>query len=307
MGKLLLSRLFSAIVVMLGVSFFVFMLIHLIPGDPVEVMLGESANIADKAELRQQLGLDVPLMQQMVSFFTNLLHFDLGHSIYSHRPVTEMLLERLPATAELALVSLLVAALIAFPLGMMAALKKGSFWDQLAMVVALSGVSIPNFWLGPMLIMLFSLTLGWLPVSGNEVAASIILPAIALGTALAAILSRMIRSTLIDILSEDYIKTAYAKGLSPTTVVMRHGLRNAFLPIITILGLQFGTLLAGAVITEIVFSWPGVGQLIIEAIQKRDYPLLQGCVLLISLSYVVVNTLTDLAYSLLDPRIRVSH
>ncbi|RMH11519.1 MAG: ABC transporter permease [Gammaproteobacteria bacterium] len=305
MWHVIFARLGSALVVVLGVSLMVFLLIHLIPGDPVEVMLGESANPADKVALRHQLGLDQPLLSQLRDYYSSLVHLDLGQSIYSREDVAEKIFSRLPATAELALISLGVAISIAFPLGMLAALKRGSLWDHLTMMMALSGVSIPNFWLGPILIIVFSLGLGWFPVSGNESVLGIVLPAVTLGTALAAVLSRMVRSTLVDVLSEDYILTARAKGLAPFFIVYRHGLRNALLPVVTVLGLQFGTLLAGAVITEIVFSWPGVGQLTIEAIQKRDYPVLQGCVLLISLSYVLVNTMTDLVYQFLDPRIRL--
>jgi len=201
---------------------------------------------------------------------------------------------------------LLVAVLVALPLGSIAALRKDSIYDNGAMVFSLLGVSIPNFWMGPLLILLFSLTLGWLPVSGRDGLASLVLPALTLGTALAAILARMVRSTLLEVLGEDYIRTARAKGLRESAVVVHHALRNASLPIITVLGLQLGTLLGGAVITEIIFAWPGVGQLTIESIQRRDYPVVQACILLISLSYVLVNTLTDFVYAWLDPRVRYS-
>ncbi len=301
----LLARLFSAAVVIFGVLCLVFFLIHLVPGDPVEVMLGESARPADREALRAALGLNQPLATQFLHYLNNLLHFDLGTSLHSKRPISEILLERLPATLELSLAALVVAVLIAFPLGVLSAVRKDSVWDHLAMGVSLGGVAIPNFLLGPLLILFFSLWLGWFPVSGREGAGSLVLPALTLGTALAAILSRMLRATLLDVLNEDYIRTARAKGLSPRVVIWKHALRNALLPIITLLGLQLGALLGGAVITEVVFSWPGVGQLVIEAIQRRDYPLVQACVLLISLTYVLVNTLTDVAYGLADPRIRV--
>ncbi len=229
----------------------------------------------------------------------------LGTSLHSKRPISDILLERLPATLELSLAALVVAVLIAFPLGVLSAVRKDSVWDHLAMGVSLGGVAIPNFLLGPLLILGFSLWLGWFPVSGREGPGSLVLPALTLGTALAAILSRMLRATLLEVLNEDYIRTARAKGLSPRVVIWKHALRNALLPVITLLGLQLGALLGGAVITEVVFSWPGLGQLVIEAIQRRDYPLVQACVLLISLTYVVVNTLTDVAYGLADPRIRV--
>ena len=301
----LLARLFSAAVVIIGVLCLVFFLIHLVPGDPVEVMLGESARPADREALRAALGLDRPLMTQFLHYLDGLLRFDLGTSLHSKRPIGEILLERLPATIELSLAALLVAVVIAFPLGMLSAVRKDSLWDHLAMGVSLGGVAIPNFLLGPLLILLFALWLGWLPVSGREGAGSLVLPALTLGTALAAILSRMLRATLLEVLGEDYVRTARAKGLAPRTVIWKHALRNALLPMITLLGLQLGALLGGAVITEVVFSWPGIGQLVIEAIQRRDYPLVQACVLLISLTYVTVNTLTDVAYGLADPRIRV--
>ncbi len=305
MMRFLVSRLASALVVILGVSVLVFFLIHLVPGDPVEVMLGEGSQPADREALRRALGLDLPVHVQLGHYLQGLLQFDLGVSLHSRRPIGEILLERIPATLELALAGLVVAVLIALPLGIIAALRKDTPWDGGAMAFAMLGVSIPNFWMGPLLILVFSLWLGWLPVSGREGPASLVLPALTLGTAMAAILSRMIRATLLEVLNEDYIRTARAKGLSWGQVVRRHALRNAMLPVITLLGLQLGALLAGAVITEIVFSWPGIGQLVIESIQHRDYPVVQACVLLISLAYVLVNTFTDLCYAWLDPRIRL--
>jgi peptide/nickel transport system permease protein len=304
MLNFILSRLLSVFIVTLGVITLVFFLIHLVPGDPIQVMLGERATLADQEALRHQLGLDQPLLTQWVNYLGQLLQGDLGTSLHSKEPINELLLQRLPATLELAFAGLLVALLIALPLGSIAALRKGSVYDQGAMVFSLLGVSIPNFWMGPMLIIIFSLWLGWLPVSGREGLLSIILPALTLGTALAAILARMVRSTLLEVLHEDYIRTARAKGLSEIAMIIHHALRNAALPIITILGLQLGTLLGGAVITETVFAWPGIGQLTIESIQRRDYPVVQACVLLISLSYVFVNTLTDILYAGLDPRVR---
>ncbi|MFC1750484.1 nickel ABC transporter permease [Pseudomonadota bacterium] len=305
MLNFLLSRLVSALFVVLGVSLLVFFLIHMVPGDPIEVMLGESAQPADREALRHALGLDQPLLAQMGQYYGRLFQFDLGTSLYSQRPIADMLLERIPATAQLAVSSLLVAMFIAFPLGVLAAVRKGSRWDQGAMGLSLVGVSVPNFVMGPILILVFSLWMGWFPVSGRNGFESLILPAFTLGTAMAAILSRMVRATLLETLNEDYIRTARAKGLSEGTVIWRHAMRNALLPVITLLGLQLGVLLGGAVITEVVFSWPGLGSLTIESIQKRDYPVVQACVLLISLTYVVVNTLTDLVYGWLDPRIRL--
>ncbi len=301
----ILSRLASALMVIFGVVFIVFMLIHLVPGDPVEVMLGESATSVDRQVLRHSLGLDLPLWQQFYHFIDGLLHFDLGHSLHSKQPISELISARIGPTLELALASLLVAFIIAFPLGILAALKKDKLADAAAMSFSLLGVSIPNFLMGPLLILLFSVVLGWFPVSGRSGLNSLVLPALTLGTALAAVLSRMIRASLLEVLNEDYIRTAKAKGLSQIRIIGLHALRNAMLPVITLIGLQIGALLAGAVITEIVFSWPGLGQLTIESIQKRDYPVVQACILLISTTYVVVNTMTDIVYGILDPRIRL--
>ena len=301
----ILSRIASACIVIFGVVLIVFMLIHMVPGDPVEVMLGESATAIDREALRHSLGLDQPLWQQFYQFLQGLSHFDLGHSLHSKQAISEIIAARIGPTAELALASLLVAFLIAFPLGILAALKKDRLGDAAAMSFSLLGVSIPNFLMGPLLILLFSVLLGWFPVSGKSGLDSLVLPALTLGTALAAVLSRMIRASLLEVLNEDYIRTAKAKGLSRVRIIGLHALRNAMLPVITLIGLQIGALLAGAVITEIVFSWPGLGQLTIESIQKRDYPVVQACILLISTTYVVVNTLTDIVYGLLDPRIRL--
>jgi len=305
MIKYIIMRLLSALFVVVGVICLVFFLIHLVPGDPIEVMLGESAQPADREALRQSLGLDQPLLQQLGSFFYHLLQFDFGQSLYSKQPIIDILAERIPATVELALSGLVVAIAIALPLGIMSALNRGKPWDKVAMSFSLLGVSIPNFWMGPILILIFSLWLGWFPVSGREGIDSLVLPALTLGTAMAAILSRMIRATLLEVLGEDYIRTARAKGLTEPVVILKHALRNALLPVITLIGLQLGTLLGGAVITEMVFSWPGLGQLTIESIHRRDYPVLQMCVLVISVTYVVVNTLTDMVYGWLDPRIRL--
>ncbi len=305
MPQFLIARLLSAAIVVTGVICLVFLLIHLVPGDPVEVMLGEAAQPADREELRSALGLDKPLSVQLLHYFQDLTHLDLGTSLHSKRPILDILLERLPATLELAAAALIVAVILALPLGIIAAVRQDTGWDHGAMGFAMLGVSIPNFVMGPLLILGFSVYLGWFPVSGREGVGSLVLPALTLGTALAAVLSRMVRSALLEVLGEDYVRTARAKGLSERTVILHHALRNASLPVITVLGLQLGTLLGGAVITEMVFSWPGIGQLTIEAIQRRDYPVLQACVLLISLSYVLVNTLTDLVYAWLDPRVRL--
>lgn len=307
MWLVILRRLASTAVVVLGVVVLVFLLIHLIPGDPVDVMLGESAQTADREALRVSLGLDKPILDQLIIYINGLIHFDLGRSLHSQQPITALLAERLPATVELALAALLVTLVLALPLGLVAAARHNTAWDQGAMAFSLLGVSIPNFWMGPLLILVFALWLGWFPVSGREEVGAVILPALTLGTSLAAILARMIRSSVLEVLSENFIRTAYAKGLSRRHVLIRHALPNAMLPVITILGLQLGTLLAGAVITETVFSWPGIGLLTIEAIQSRDYPVVQACVLVIALTYVLINSFTDLLYALIDPRIRVGN
>ena len=300
----ILRRLLWVVPVILGVSTLVFFFIHLIPGDPVELMLGESAEPADKEALREELGLNKPILYQYAHFLGGLFRGDLGRSLHTHKPVVETLLSRFPATLELTITALCVAVLIAIPVGVVAATRQYSFIDNSSMFLALFGVSMPNFWLGPMLIILFSINLGWLPVSGKGGWEHLVLPAITLGMAMAAILTRMTRSSVLEVIHEDYIRTARAKGLRESRVIFKHALRNALIPVITLLGLQFGALLSGAVITETIFAWPGIGRLTIEAINKRDYPLVQGCVLTISLSYVLVNLLVDLVYSLVDPRIK---
>jgi len=305
MLKFIASRLLSTAIVVFGVITLVFLLIHIVPGDPVEVMLGESAPTADREMLRKNLGLDQPLLTQFGQYLGKLARGDLGESLHSKQPVSAILAERLPSTAILAVAGLGIALLISLPLGALAAMKQHTIWDSGAMTFALLGISIPHFWFGPLLILVFSLWLGWLPVSGQNHPMSLILPALTLGTALAAILSRMTRAVLLETLKEDYIRTARSKGLSETSIVLHHALKNAALPILTLLGLQLGALLGGAVITEIIFAWPGLGYTLVEAIQRRDYPVVQACVLLISLTYVLVNTATDLLYGYFDPRIRL--
>jgi peptide/nickel transport system permease protein len=305
MRAYLVSRLLSAVWVIAGVSSLVFFMIHWVPGDPVEVMLGESATATDRVALRASLGLDQPLLQQWANFLSGAVRLDLGSSLYGGEPVLELLRTRYPATLELAGLAFVIALLIALPLGILAAVRRGTRWDLGAMSFSLLGVSIPNFWLGPLLVMLFSVALGWFPVSGRGGPLSVVLPSITLGTALAAILSRMVRSSLLEVLGEDYIRSARAKGLSPYQVVVGHALRNAWLPVLTVLGMQLGALLGGAVVTETVFNWPGIGSLLVESIQRRDYPVVQGCVLSISLCYVVINLLTDLVYAWVDPRVRL--
>lgn len=304
MTHFLVTRILSAMLAILGVICLVFLLIHLIPGDPVEVMLGESAQPTDKESLRHALGLDLPLHQQWWIYFKGLLHLDLGTSLFSGRAIVDLLIERIPATLYLSFVSLVVAIGLALPLGLVAAVRQHTPLDYGAMGFALFGMSIPNFWMGPLLILVGALWLGWFPVSGQEGWNSVVLPALTLGTAMAAILARMIRSSVLEVLGEDFMRTARAKGLSSTRAVLHHALPNALLPILTLLGLQLGGLLGGAVITETVFAWPGLGLLMIEAIQQRDYPVVQAAVLCISVTYIVVNLLTDVLYAWLDPRIQ---
>lgn len=301
----LLRLLGSVIFVSWIVGTLVFFLIHLVPGDPVAVMLGDWANTADENALRAQLGLDQPILMQYLHYLQGVIQLDLGQSLFFQQDVSSLIAERFPMTLQLALMALAIAVLIAFPLGIWAALRVGRWPDHLSMSVSLLGVSIPNFWLGPMLILFFSLFLGWFPVSGADQPYSWVLPAITLGTALAAILARMLRASLLEVMHEDYIRTAKAKGLSGRLVYGRHALMNALLPVVTILGLQLGTLLGGAVITEVVFDWPGLGQLLVESIQRRDYPVVQACILVISVAYITVNGLTELVYAWLDPRIRI--
>ncbi len=305
MPAYLASRLLNALWVLFGVTTLVFFLVHWVPGDPVAVMLGESASAADTQALRHALGLDRPLTEQWLAFLSGVLSLDLGSSLYYREPVFSLLMARLGATLELTALAFLVALLVALPMGLLAAARKDSVWDRSAMGFSLLGVSLPNFWLGPLLVMVFSLGLGWFPVSGRSGLLSVVLPAVTLGTGLAAVLSRMVRSSLLEVLGEDFIRTARAKGLDSRRVLVRHALRNAGLPVLTLLGMQLGALLGGAVVTEIVFNWPGIGALLVESIQRRDYPVVQGCVLLISLSYVLVNLVTDLLYVKADPRIRL--
>lgn len=301
---MVVARIGSALLVVLGVCTLVFLLIHLVPGDPVEAMLGETARAADREALRSALGLDRPLAEQYLAYLGRLAVLDLGESFVWQRPVSALLAERLPATLELAAAALALALLIAVPLGVLAARNQGGPLDGGAMGFSLLGAAVPNFWLGPLLILVFSLWLGWTPVSGRGDPGSLILPAVTLGTGLAAVLARMVRGSVLEVLSEDYVRTARAKGLGEGRVLWGHALRNAWLPVLTLIGLQLGGLLAGAVITETVFAWPGVGSLLVEAIQGRDYPVVQACVLLVSLAYVLVNALTELVYRQADPRIR---
>ena len=297
-------RLLLAIPALWLIVTMVFLLAHIVPGDPVQEMLGEGARVEDLNQLRHALGLDLPLPTQYGRYLMGVLHGNLGESFRYQRPVSRVILEHYPATLELSFVALLACAAIGISAGVLAAHKRGHIEDRVASVFTLLGLSVPNFALGPVLILLFSVILGWLPVSGRGGLAHLVLPAITLGAALAAILTRMVRIAVIEELSSDYVRTARAKGLSESAVLFRHAFRNALIPILTILGLQFGTLLAGTIVTETIFSWPGIGRLAVTAIQARDYPLLQGCILLIAVSYVLVNLVTVFVYLLVDPRVR---
>ena len=322
-----LRRLAILLLVVWTVVSLVTILIELVPGDPAVAVLGEQATPEQFEQFRQKHGLDRPPFffsfprdpngarhfqwhganNRYTEYWQGILRGDMGLSFRTDRPVRSLILERYPATIELALVALLFAVLIAIPLGVVAGKNRGTWIDNAASVVALIGISLPSFVIGPMLVYLFAVKLGWLAPSGRFDWSDIILPAFTLGAALSAILTRMVRSSVIEELGEDYVRTARAKGLSETKVVYKHVLKNGLIPVVTILGLQLGVLLAGAIITEKIFGWPGLGLLLVEdGIAKRDYRVVQGCVLVISMTYIVANTLTDMIYRWLDPRIRVS-
>lgn len=303
MKRYLIQRLVLLLPTLFGALTLVFFLIHLVPGDPIEIMLGETASAADKEELRRSLALDQPLMVQYRNFLTGLLSGDLGRSLYEQSGVTDLIRTRLPATMELTLCAMAMAIVISFPLATLAAVNKGAWIDRGSLLFSLLGLSLPNFWLGPLLMIIFSIQLGWTPVSGRGGIDHLLLPSLTLGLGMAAILTRILRTSLLQVVNEDYVRTARAKGLSEKAVWFKHTLRNALLSVITIMSLQFGSLLAGSIITETVFSWPGIGRLTVQAIQSRDYPLVQGCVLVIATSYLLVNLLTDIFYQLVDPRI----
>jgi ABC-type dipeptide/oligopeptide/nickel transport system permease component len=286
----------------------VFLLIHLVPGDPIVQMLGEGASASDISALRHAYGLDAPLHVQYARYWSGIVHADLGQSLRLNDSVTHLVAQRYPYTLALPAAALIVALLIAIPAGVLSALHRSHWQDRTLGVVSLVGLSFPNFALGPILILLVSIRLGWLPVSGAgtggtlDFLAHLVLPAITLGLSLAAILTRMVRTAMLEELGQDYIRTARAKGLSENRIVYRHALRNALIPILTVIGLQFGSLLSGAIVTETIFSWPGIGRLTLSAISNRDYALVQGCILAIGLTYVAVNLLTDIAYTIANPR-----
>ncbi len=302
--RALLFRLVYTIPVVWLVVSIVFLLIHLVPGDPVEQMLGEGARPVDIVALRHAYGLDLPLHTQYLHYWRGVLRGNLGTSIRLHDSITHLVLTRYPYTVELTIAALIIAVFISIPAGIASALRRDRWQDRVLSFVSLLGLSFPAFALGPILILLISIKLGWLPVSGTGGLSHLILPAVTMGSALAAILTRMVRTAMLEELNQDYIRTARAKGLPERIVIYRHALRNALIPVITLLGLQFGALLAGAIVTEKIFSWPGIGRLTLDAISNRDYPLLQGCILAIGLTYVIVNLATDVAYVIINPRIR---
>ena len=304
MTRFLIRRLLLTIPVLIGVATLVFSLIHLVPGDPVQAMLGESAAPEDVAQLRTQLGLDRPLYQQYLSFAGGIVRGDLGTSLRTRQSVTTIILERMPATLELAAAAMLVAIVFAIPLGVIAAVRVGTPLDHVATTISLLGISMPTFWLGPLLAIVFSVWLGWLPVSGRGTVANLVLPALTLGAPLAAALARMTRASVIEELRELYVTAARARGASETRAVLVHAFRNSLIPVVTVIGLQFGSVLTGAVITETIFAWPGIGRLLIQSISARDYPAVQGCILTIAVTYVSMNLMVDVLYGVLDPRIR---
>ena len=304
MLRYITTRLLYTIPVVWLVVSVVFLLIHIVPGDPIQQMLGEGAASVDIQAARHQYGLDVPIGQQYVNYWKGVLHGDLGRSLRFNQSVSKMVAERYPYTMELTFAALGVAILLSVPAGIRSARRRNRWDDRAISFASLLGLSFPNFALGPILILFFAIKLGILPVSGSGTLAHLVLPAITLGGALAAILTRMVRTAMLEELGQDYIRTARAKGLPERTVVYRHALRNAMIPVVTVLGLQFGAMLAGAIVTETIFSWPGIGRLTVQAIANRDYYLVQGCILVIGLTYVAVNFLTDAVYSLINPRIR---
>ena len=305
MGTYVRGRLLRAIPVILGVLTLVFMMVHLLPGDPAEAIASQSPGMTqqDVQRIRVQLGLDQPLYRQYLTFLSRLVHGDLGRSIFNGQPVRQMILTQFPSTLELTLAGMSFAIVLGIVLGIASAVRHNSWLDSISMAGALLGVSIPSFWLGLMLIFVFAVRLRWVPVVGGSGISGLILPALTLGFSAAAIIARLVRSSMLEVLGQEYVQTARAKGLAGRTIIVRHALRNALIPVVTIVGLQFGALLGGAVVVEIVFARQGIGRMAVDAILQKDFPVVQGVVLLAALVYVVVNLLVDLLYSLLDPRI----
>ena len=303
MFRYILRRLLYMIPILFVVSILVFMILHLVPGDPARLVAGPDATLEDVEIIRSTLGLDRPLPVQYVSWLGNLLRGDLGRSARTHRPVTHELGLTVPATVELTLAAIAVAIFIGVSAGIIAAVRRNSVFDYSSMVVALLGVCTPSFWLGLMLMLIFAVKLDLFPTVGRGGLSNLVLPAVTLGTGAAAIIARVTRSSMLEVLNMDYIRTAHAKGLSGKTVILRHAVKNAFIPVITVIGLEFGYLLAGAVVTETVFAYPGVGRLLIDAIGFRDYPVIQGTLLLLAMQFALVNLIVDVLYVFLDPRI----
>ena len=300
----LLRRAVQSVIVLFGALTLVFVLIRLAPGDPVIRMAGPDASLEEIDRMRSTLGYDKPIPVQYAIFLGNALKGDLGQSLHHHRPATELVLERLPATAELASLSMALAIVVALPLGIIAAIKRGTFIDTLATTFSLIGQSVPTFWLGIVLIIVCSVRLRLLPTSGRGGWEHIILPAVTLGLYMMALITRLTRSSMLEVLCENYVQVARAKGLSERVVIIRHALRNSLIPVVTVIGLQTGTLLSGAIITEAVFAWPGIGQLAINAIYTLDYPMIQAIVVLSGIVFVVINMVLDMLYVVIDPRIR---
>jgi len=305
MGLFLVKRFVQLIPVVWGVGTLVFLLLHLVPGDPVDIMLGESAQQANREALRASLHLDRPLAEQYLIFWKDVFNGSLGTGFISKRPVGHLIAERAPATLMLTLAALAWALVIALPLGVLSAVFREKLFDRIVLFISIFGAAMPNFWLGPLLMLFFAVQLGWLPVSGKGDWSNYVLPSLTLGLGLACVLTRMIRSSMAEVLRQDYITTARSKGLGSFSVNMKHALKNALIPVITVLGLQLGGLLAGTVITETIFDWPGIGELVFRGIQSRDFPVVQGCVLVIAATYVAANTIADIAYTYANPRIEL--
>jgi peptide/nickel transport system permease protein len=306
MARYILSRMVLTIPVLFGVLLLTFSMLHLVPGDPVRAMFIDSGGASEEqlARIRAQLGLDQPLPVQFYNYLMGVLRGDLGRSIMTNQPVLGQIIDKFPATFQLTVAAMSVALVLGLSLGVIAAVNRGRFLDRLTMLVSLSGVSIPSFWLGLMLIYTFSVQLAWVPIVGGEWWLQLILPSVALGLQASAVIARLVRTNLLEVLNEPYVVTARAKGLGDRLVLFRHAMRNALLPVVTIVGLQFGTLLSGAVIVEAVFARQGIGRILVDALQGRDFPTAQGAVLVVALIYVVVNVLVDIIYSVIDPRIR---
>lgn len=308
MSAYIIRRLLLVIPVLIGISIFVFLIMHLTPGDPARLMLGESAPLEQLEKLREELGLNDPLPVQYFNWLKKAVRMDFGRSLRSKKLVTAEIMERLPATAELAVLAVAISVAVGIPVGILSASKPNSFFDNVAMLAALSGVGMPAFWQGIMFILIFSVWLGWFPSSGRMGGMEYyILPALTLGTRSMASIARMTRSSMLEVLQQDYIRTATAKGLPRFRVVFVHALRNALIPVVTMIGLQFGGLMAGAVLTETIFAWPGIGRLVVEAINNKDFPVVQGTIMTFAIMYALINLIVDVLYAFLDPRLRARY